>query len=480
MVTVNKRDQSIVIPTSQMNFFVLTTMRKSTSIPIEFAFDDAIDDSGDTGSEELCIVSSSIHQYLSDIKGTIETCNSDDWDAMKKITNPYEYIHTTVPGQKYAVSRMKPLSRSFYKMIEIIKHCKLLPPTSYGGQSNQPVTTAVNHYNRVRGSDAPSNWCAGPIQTFHLAEGPGGFIEALCYLRANNGDVYHGMTLVDDRSHSCPGWKKSRSFLERNPAVRIEFGADGTGNLLSLANYDACCDKYHHSIDFITADGGFDFSSDFNNQEILAMNLIAAEVFYAISMQTVGGTFVLKIFDMFTRVTIDLLHLLCMTYDDVIIFKPNTSRIANSEKYVVCKRFNIKCVEERTELMGKIRTFFSRVGSIQLQPHQQKQQQQQQQKNSNVTGILKPGTHNTHLLSRIEEINAILGQQQIENIISTVSLVQFKTNDRLENYKKMHVQKCVAWCDRYDVPCNKNLISTNTFMSSFMQQHSTPPQTCLL
>ena len=199
------------------------------------------------------------------------------------------------------------------------------------------------------------------------------------------------------------------------------------------------------------------------------MNLIAAEVFYAISMQTVGGTFVLKIFDMFTRVTIDLLHLLCMTYDDVIIFKPNTSRIANSEKYVVCKRFNIKCVEERTELMGKIRTFFSRVGSSQL--HKQ-QQQSQQQKNSNVTGILKSGTHNTHLLSRIEEINAILGQQQIENIINTVSLVQFKTNDRLENYKKMHVQKCVAWCDRYDVPCNKNLISTNTFIS-FMQ-HSVP------
>ena len=72
-----------------MNFFVLTTLRKSTSIPIEFAFDDAIDDSRDTGSEELCIVSSSIHQYLSDIKRTIETCNSDDWDAMKKITNPY-------------------------------------------------------------------------------------------------------------------------------------------------------------------------------------------------------------------------------------------------------------------------------------------------------------------------------------------------------------------------------------------------------
>jgi len=448
-----------------MNFFVLTTLRKSSPIPIKFDFDN---DSSSSSSEERCIASSSIHQYLGEIKRTIETCNSDDWDAMKKITNPYEYIHTTVPGHKYAVSRMKPLSRSFYKMVEIIKYCKLLPSV-YGHGGN---------YSRSRASEAPLAWCSSPIQTFHLAEGPGGFIEALCYLRANGGDVYHGMTLVDDRSHGCPGWKKSRTFLDRNPAVRIEFGADGTGNLLSLANYDACCDKYKHSIDFITADGGFDFSADFNNQEILAMNLIAAEVFYTISMQKLGGTFVLKIFDMFTRVTIDLLHLLCMAYDDVIIFKPNTSRIANSEKYVVCKRFNIKSVEERLELTGKIRSFFARVGGNGNLQQQQQQQQQPQHQVPNVTGILKPGTHNTHLLSRIEEINAILGQQQIENIISTVSLVQFKTNDRLENYKKLHVQKCVAWCDKYEVPCNKNLISTNTFMSSVQQQ--SVPSACLL
>jgi 23S rRNA U2552 (ribose-2'-O)-methylase RlmE/FtsJ len=452
----------------EMNFFVLTTLRKSSPIPIELEYDN--DNNSDTATGERCIIASaSIHQYLSDIKRTIETCNTDDWDAMKKITNPYEYIHTTVPGHKYAVSRMKPLSRSFYKLIEIIKHCKLLPP-AYGQQSHG------NHGSRSRASEAPSSWCSGPIQTFHLAEGPGGFIEALCYLRANNGDVYHGMTLVDDRSHSCPGWKKSRSFLDRNPMVRIEFGADGTGNLLSLANYDACCEKYQQSIDFITADGGFDFSSDFNNQEILAMNLIAAEVFYAISMQKVGGTFVLKIFDMFTRVTIDLLHLLCMTYDDVIIFKPNTSRIANSEKYVVCKRFNIKTAEERGDLTQKIRSFFARVGI-----QQQQQQQQQQTRQSNVSGILKPGTHNTHLLGRIEEINAILGQQQIENIISTVSLIQFKTNDRIEGYKKLHVQKCVAWCEKYEVPCNKNLISTNTFMSySSPAQQQSVPSACLL
>ena len=46
-----------------------------------------------------------------------------------------------------------------------------------------------------------------------------------------------------------------------------------------------------------------------------------------------------KIFDIFTQATIDLLYLLSLLYEKVYIIKPNTSRIANSEKYVVCKKF---------------------------------------------------------------------------------------------------------------------------------------------
>ena len=44
---------------------------------------------------------------------------SKQWDIMKKITNPYEFIHTTIPGQKVSVSKIKPISRAFFKLIEI-------------------------------------------------------------------------------------------------------------------------------------------------------------------------------------------------------------------------------------------------------------------------------------------------------------------------------------------------------------------------
>jgi len=296
------------------------------------------------------------------------------------------------------------------------------------------------------------------IRSFHLAEGPGGFIEALCYLRANPNDTYYGMTLVDETPNSaCPGWKKSKFFLEKNPYVKLEYGKDGTGNLLSLDNYLHCCDKYKHTMDFITADGGFDFSSDFNHQELLAQTLVVSEVLYALSLQKTGGTFVLKIFDTFTRVTIDIIHLLASFYSEVIIIKPNTSRVANSEKYVVCKGFK-RPTSNHDTMVTVFSNFFKRLHE--LTPLSSSGQ-------VSIDAILRSTAfHKLHIIHRIEEVNAILGQQQIENIINTVSLVHSKLPDRVDSCKKVHIQKCIEWCERYNIPYNKHSMPSNTFMSS--------------
>ena len=40
----------------------------------------------------------------------------------------------------------------------------------------------------------------GSLKSFHLAEGPGGFIEATNYMRGNSNDLYYGMTLIDENN----------------------------------------------------------------------------------------------------------------------------------------------------------------------------------------------------------------------------------------------------------------------------------------
>ena len=52
--------------------------------------------------------------------------------------------------------------------------------------------------------------------------------------------------------------------------------------------------------------------------------LLIAEIIYAVTMQKKGGYFILKIFDIFSKLTVDMLYLLSCLYNEVYITKPNT------------------------------------------------------------------------------------------------------------------------------------------------------------
>ena len=253
------------------------------------------------------IINQSLHSYLIKSKSKINDCQKY-WNTMKKITNPYEYIHTPYE-QRLVISKLKPLSRAYYKMVEIIDNFYLLDIFKYKSMTS-----------------------------FHLAEGPGGFIEALVHKRINSTDKYYGMTLVNDNKN-VPGWKKSTKFLNKNPNVIIETGADNTGNLFSYDNALHCYEKYGSSIDLITGDGGFDFSVDYNNQEQNAIKLIFIQIAYAIIMQKQNGHFILKMFDTHLSGSVQMLFILNCLYKSVYIYKPKTSRYANSEKYIICKNY---------------------------------------------------------------------------------------------------------------------------------------------
>jgi cap1 methyltransferase len=335
-------------------------------------------------------ISVTLNSYLNNVKKQIDE-NNDNWDFVKKYTNPYEFIHTIIPGNKTSVSKLKPLSRSFYKMIE--------------------MSNLLNIFENYKDSN---------INTFHLAEGPGGFIEATNFMRNNEHDIYKGMTLINE-DPNVPGWKKSEIFLNKNKNVSIEYGATGTGDLLKLENLKYCYEKYNNSMDVITADGGFDFSVDFNQQEILATKLLFAQVSFALMMQKKGGHFILKIFDIFSKTTLDILYLLSSVYKQVYIVKPNTSRLANSEKYIVCKNF--KGVSESLSL--SIINQYPKLESIEY-----------------------------------------IGQQQIENISSTLNMIHCKNkNEKLETFKKNNINKCIQWCEKNNISHNKSATSINIFMN---------------
>lgn len=380
------------------------------------------------------IISNSLSHYLADIKQRIDH-QEHDWDVFKRYTNPYEYIHTNIPGKRKSICKLKPLSRSYFKMIELVQFFRLLDVP-------KPVINTPN--NVVKG-----------FKSFHLAEGPGGFIEALAHMRNCISDEYIGMTIIDTiPDPNIPAWKKSQHFLRENPNVKIETGIDQTGDILSPANFKYCREKYAGQMDIITGDGGFDFSVDFNSQEQHIAKLLFGQIVYALCMQKQRGSFILKIFDCFMQHTLDALAILSAFYEKVFITKPQTSRYANSEKYVVCKGFLFSEMM-MLDIIPVLDNAFNKMVNFDEWSNRNngfdKDLYGKDLSNINVLRFLSVPL-SISFTSRIEEYNAIFGQQQIENIYYTLALIEHKhKQEKIDTLIKSNSQKCVNWCIKHNI-----------------------------
>ena len=247
------------------------------------------------------IICENLHNELSKIKNEIDY--TTDWDRIKKIINTYERIY--IPNNE-SVAKYKPISRAYFKLWE----------------------TFYDFPNLGHNLEKP-------ISSLHLAEGPGGFIEAFQNYRKNlfqMNDKTYATTLAPSESR-IPGWKGKIQMSTSN--VNLFYG-------------DICSNDYYLKVeammenqkaDIITADGAFDCSDDFNKQERSSAKLIFCEIVLALSNQKIHGSFIIKIFDIFDIITVKILYLLSIYYNDVFITKPLTSREGNSEKYIVCQNF---------------------------------------------------------------------------------------------------------------------------------------------
>ena len=55
---------------------------------------------------------------------------------------------------------------------------------------------------------------------------------------------------------------------------------------------------------------------------------------------------------------------------------------------------------------------------------------------------------------------------KLENIITTLNIIGSRNNhDKIDSLKKINIQKCISWCEKYDISCIKLLSSNNIFLS---------------
>lgn len=232
-------------------------------------------------------------------KNKISNISYSKWSRLRKIFNDFEF-----PLDPSRIS--KPISRAYFKMLELIGDHQLI----YDGGNS-----------------------------LHLAEAPGGFIEATRYLKKKKGigndTTYYTFSVL---GNDCIPTYNRNLIYDKN--IVVLSNKKNNGDLYDLGNIKTLISSLKSkNISFITCDGGFTENNDFSSKEQLHHHLIFNEIVTSLFILAENGNLVVKIFDIFTELTFDYLYLLSFLFKQVYICKPNTSRPTNSEKYLVCKGY---------------------------------------------------------------------------------------------------------------------------------------------
>ena len=264
--------------------------------------------------EEFCL---NIPKELYEKKNEINVYEEEHkWELAKKLANPYEMVYTheeKFPCQN--ISLLKPLSRSYFKLIEMLKISNFF----------KELPREIQH-----------------LRSAHVAEGPGGFIQAFIDLVEESKRKVKridAITLRSDKQY-IPGWKKASNFLRKySNIINISYGIDDTGDIYKFENQQHFISTLPQKVHIFTADGGFDFSIDYSLQEKQIFKLLVCSFIVGLQVLTVNGYCIIKLFDTYSDSTQTILSLCGSCFKEYTIYKPASSRPCNSERYFIGKKY---------------------------------------------------------------------------------------------------------------------------------------------
>jgi 23S rRNA U2552 (ribose-2'-O)-methylase RlmE/FtsJ len=266
---------------------------------------------------------------LNSYRNTIDQIDSDRWKRIRWYINYYDFL-----------VQDPIINRAFFKFWETNERYGLVTSETKTilalAEAPGGFIQAINTFTKKQASTQ-----VGEQKTV-IQDFEGNYFRVVSKKKNKPRLVYPTVyTISLNRNHSkyskynLPSY--NQHVLEKN--VLTYKGVDDSGDICNLETCDKLQAIINKKVDLITADGGFDEGDDFNNKEKLHYNLIMYEIYYCLRMQAIGGTCMIKFFDMFTEPTMQMVYILCKYYTSVYIYKPLTSRPTNSEKYLVCKGF---------------------------------------------------------------------------------------------------------------------------------------------
>jgi 23S rRNA U2552 (ribose-2'-O)-methylase RlmE/FtsJ len=277
-----------------------------------------------------------------------------------------------------------------------------------------------------------------------LAEGPGGFVQSLFYYRIKvlnkdmKDDRYYGITL---QSKELAMASKFTTYLnDIYPKLFTLHNTDkDNGDLTTIKaihNFVANFKKNKKYADLVSADGGFEWKDE-NCQEQEITKLLLGEIITAIHVQAKGGSFVLKIFETYTLITIKLMYILSSLYEECHIHKPYMSRESNSEKYIICKNFKYSHEKDNTllkNIIQKLENIFTNYSN-----------------NKYINDIFIDFDIPKDYIDSFKNMNIILSNKQQIKINKIVKYIKENNyfGDSYHNYKENQKKATTFWLEKY-------------------------------
>lgn len=333
-------------------------------------------------------ISFSFTFYINDIYNQLKKLDNKREDAdemlleqINKIVNPFEFIHTNVPGSTISVSKVKAESNIFFELMELFQQFNL---------NEHFLTRCKMNIAHLTQNNNSTNYLLNIVREF------------------NDDNIYN----------QCFEHKK----------------------LFELFINNSCQTKF----DLLVVEFSNEDYSNTNNY-ILNMLLTLSII---INNQCKDGVSIIKIDSVIFKPIVDIIFILTSLFDKLYLFKPSISDITKTDRYLICKGFNEKCVNN---------ALLTSIISINKQCSNNCHQ--------NVLSIIDNDIPN-HFLYKLEESNIIIGQQQMEAYDQIINMFKNKNREeKMEHMKRAHIQKCIQWCEKNQLPHNKFIDKINIFLT---------------
>lgn len=174
---------------------------------------------------------------------------------------------------------------------------------------------------------------------FDNAAFPGSFIVATHHLAAMHEKPYtwFASSLYEQNAENKEPLEDSYN-LYKNYRRQWLMSENNNGDVLLSRTQNAFKKLIGNKITLYTSDLGFSVT-DYNNQETIHAGANLGQCLSGLITLAPGGHFIIKQYTFFEPFTISLIYLLSCYFNEFYICKPITSRPANSEIYLVGKKF---------------------------------------------------------------------------------------------------------------------------------------------